>query len=135
MRVMDKSRLCSICRTPIEETDTLVRTELGPAHEKCDVRTGGGPVGRLRRSVLTEAHDLVHGARMRDYAHPRVNLERIAVGWTEIFGVTVTPRQVGLAMVWLKIARDIATPKHDNLVDGAGYFEVLHLAEDKEEPT
>jgi hypothetical protein len=71
---------------------------------------------------------LVHGDRKRDYAHPSTNFVRIARGWEVIFGTTVSNRQVGQALAWLKIARDVGTPKHDNLVDLAGYAEATAMA-------
>lgn len=70
--------------------------------------------------LLAEA-GLVSGHRELDYGSAERNLSRIAELWTAAFGWDVTPRQVALAMVLLKVARDTHRPKHDNLVDIAGY--------------
>ena len=76
-------------------------------------------------TVLEEAAELTEGARARDYDHPSRNFERIAVGWSVIFGVEVTPEQVGLANIWQKVARQVHTPKRDNLVDICGYSRTI----------
>ena len=82
-----------------------------------------------RETILDEARELVNGDRARDYAHPAVNFARIAQVWSVILGVNVTPRQVGLCMVGLKLAREVATPKRDNLVDAAGYLLAIEMAD------
>lgn len=76
--------------------------------------------------VLAEARRSVDTNR-NAYGSPTDNFARIAAFWTVIFGVPVTERQVGLAMIALKVARDIAQPKRDNLVDIPGYAYCLDL--------
>jgi hypothetical protein len=50
------------------------------------------------------------------------NHERIALGFTAIFGVPVTPRQAILAMDWVKTCRLIQSPDHqDSIDDKLGY--------------
>jgi hypothetical protein len=73
--------------------------------------------------VEEEAARLVrNGERQKNYGHPRGDFDKIAQGWTAIFGVTVTAEQVALAMVWLKMARLLSNPAHhDSLVDLIGY--------------
>lgn len=78
-------------------------------------------------SILQEAAEVVSGARMRDYAHPRVNFERIAKMWSVLLDYPVTPRDVARCMIALKLARDVNTPKRDNLVDIAGYAETANM--------
>lgn len=83
------------------------------------------------RTVLEEADSLARGTDRNDgYDHPRHNFNKIASGWSTIFGVAVTPRQVAHAMIWLKVVRDAHAPKRDNLVDIAGYARCIErLAE------
>ena len=72
-------------------------------------------------TIATEAVSLVTGPRQAKYAHPRVNFARIAALWSPILGITVTPEQVALCSVQIKIAREIHTHTRDNLVDLIGY--------------
>lgn len=76
-------------------------------------------------TIATEAVGLVTGDRQKTYAHPRVNFERIAALWSPILGVTVTPEQVALCSVQIKIAREIHSHQRDNLVDAIGYLLTL----------
>ena len=78
-------------------------------------------------SVLLEAQKLVHGDRNADYGHPLDDFSRTARMWSAILGVEVSPEQVGLCMVAVKISRQCNRPKRDNLVDGAGYFETVSM--------
>ena len=77
----------------------------------------------VEKSILQEAEEIINGSRAEDYGSVTENFTKIAVGWKEIFADgNFTPRRVALAMAWLKICRDVNTPKRDNLVDGIGYF-------------
>lgn len=81
-------------------------------------------------TLATEAVTLVTGPRQAAYAHPQVNFSRIAALWSPILGVEVTPRQVALAMVAVKIAREINAPKRDNIVDAIGYLLTLDACQE-----
>lgn len=81
----------------------------------------------MNKTILEEAQELVHGNRQDDYDHPFYNFSRIAKIWEGIFEISVTPEQVALAMIGVKISREINKPKRDNRVDGAGYFETLDM--------
>lgn len=72
-------------------------------------------------SVCQEAHRITHGERNQDYGHPLDDWSRAAAIWSAILGVQVTPDQVGLCMIGVKLARQVHKPKRDNLVDIAGY--------------
>ena len=99
------------------------------------------PVGRSKAVVTTEieidekpepvtaeAGRLVHGARQGDYGHPAEDFARTGKMWAAILGLNaVTPEQVGLCMVALKLSREVNKPKRDNRVDMAGYAETLQL--------
>lgn len=77
--------------------------------------------------ILEEARGLVHGQRQETYGHPLDDFTRTAAIWTAILGCPVTPEQVALCMVGLKISREYHRPGRDNRVDGAGYFATLDL--------
>lgn len=85
------------------------------------------------KSILEEASELVNGARQDYYDHPLDNFTRIAKIWSVILGQDVTPEQVGLCMVGMKVARESYVHKRDNLVDGAGYFYTIQLAMEEAE--
>lgn len=76
---------------------------------------------------LEQALELTTGARQHSYGHPADNFANIAAGWSAIFNRTVTPEQVSLCMIWLKICRELHKPDLDNLVDMAGYVNTLHM--------
>jgi hypothetical protein len=77
----------------------------------------------LRSECLAEAMDLITGDRNREYGEPIHNFERIANGWSIILGRIVEPHEVALCMAWLKIARLVETPMHqDSYTDGAAYM-------------
>ena len=64
--------------------------------------------------------------RQKTYGSPKENFEYIAKRWSLLLGTTITPVQVGLMMLDLKIARLQKNPGHyDSLVDVAGYAACL----------
>ena len=80
-----------------------------------------------KETILEEAQRLVHGDRGANYGHPYDDFSRTAAIWSAILNVQVTPEEVALCMVGLKISREVNKPKRDNVVDGAGYFETLDM--------
>lgn len=73
-------------------------------------------------SILTEAEGLINGARQSVYAHPFDNFTQTAALWSPILGMEVTPEQVALCMIQVKVSRLCNTPNHrDSIVDIAGY--------------
>lgn len=46
---------------------------------------------------------------------------------------SLTPEDVSWLIILLKIARNIATPKRDNLVDTAGYARVIQMMQEGSE--
>lgn len=83
------------------------------------------PVGE--ETIAEEAVRIVYGDREKAYDDPNVNFERIALMWTGTLlrklhpGVTITPNEVALMFVQLKIAREVHKPNRDNRVDMIGY--------------
>jgi hypothetical protein len=81
----------------------------------------------MTEPILSEAHRLINNDRNEAYDHPLDNFNRIKKGWEVIFGIEITEEQVGLAMTWVKIAREAYKHKRDNLVDGAGYLGTVYM--------
>lgn len=75
--------------------------------------------------ILLEAQRVVNGPRRRDYDDPHTNHVRIAKMWSVIVEKEVTPEQVAMCMIALKLAREMHTQKRDNAVDIAGYASCL----------
>ncbi len=82
----------------------------------------------VHETVLEEAMRVVYGARQKSYDHPRENFAVIAALWSEIFDEEVSIKQVGLAMITVKIAREIHSTHRDNFTDIAGYAEATARA-------
>ena len=80
------------------------------------------------RPILEEAAELTDGSRQHDYGHPSVDFAHTALMWTALFAhhlrpgdAGIQPREVPLAMIAVKLAREAHLHKRDNLVDIAGY--------------
>jgi hypothetical protein len=87
----------------------------------------------MQESILDEAKRIVHGERGENYGHPFEDFSRTAKIWSAIIEKEITPEQVALCMIGLKISREINRPKRDNIVDGAGYFETLDMVKQERE--
>lgn len=71
--------------------------------------------------LLEHAAGVVTGRR-RDYGEPAGLFERVAVRWSQVLGTKVTPAQVIVCLVDLKVARLSNDPRHfDSITDIAGY--------------
>jgi hypothetical protein len=79
------------------------------------------------KSVLQEAEQIINGPRRQSYGPAGKSFEKIAGGWSSIVGTPISPRQVALMMIWLKVCRDANKPGRDNLVDAAGYAGLADL--------
>lgn len=77
-------------------------------------------------SILQEAHRLTHGPRQADYGHPLDDYTRTAALVSALLAhklkEPLTPDEMSLAMVCVKLSRQVNAKKRDNTVDGAGYF-------------
>ena len=86
----------------------------------------------IDKTLAEEAVQVVTGPRQAAYDHPRRNFQRIADLWSPILGMKVTPEQVALCCVQIKVAREIHAHKRDNIVDAIGYLLTLDACmEDK----
>jgi hypothetical protein len=75
-----------------------------------------------REKLFDQARILTQD-RGRVYGSPYTNHKRIAQLWSGILDIPITPHQVVLAMVAVKIARLVETPSHfDSQVDSIAYM-------------
>jgi Domain of unknown function (DUF6378) len=64
--------------------------------------------------------------RRRDYGEPVELFEAVAARWSLTLGTKISPAQVVLCLIDLKMTRLARDPKHqDSIVDVAGYAAVL----------
>lgn len=64
--------------------------------------------------------------RERQYGSPETNFAQIAARWSLTLGIPVSPVQVALCLIDLKLARLSHDPKHlDSIADVAGYAACL----------
>ena len=85
--------------------------------------------------MLLEAARAVE-ERGRVYGSPAPNMTATARLWSVVLGQAVTPSQVALCLIQLKVARLLTTPTHrDSMVDIAGYAAVLHKCQLATTPT
>lgn len=77
-------------------------------------------------SMLLEAADVV-GERRKTYGEPANSMAAVASRWSITLGRPVTPVEVVLCLIDLKLARLGHDPAHrDSILDIAGYAAVLH---------
>lgn len=81
-----------------------------------------------KKPMLHEAQDLIQGDRQQDYGNKLQNFSQIAMLWQGTLamklapGQRITPEDVALCMMQVKIARLAKSPDHkDSIVDVAGY--------------
>ncbi len=78
------------------------------------------------KSVMQQAHELIHGQRASDYGDALENFSHIAMGFSFVLGrklnAPVTAEEVAMMMQTLKMSRLTQQPDHlDSLVDNLGY--------------
>jgi hypothetical protein len=75
--------------------------------------------------MLKHAAGVVENRR-RQYGDAAQLFDHIAKRWTLVLGTKVTPAQVALCLIDLKMARLVHNPAHlDSIVDVAGYAACL----------
>ena len=77
-----------------------------------------------RDEILQTACDLINGERDKEYGDAYLNHARIAALWTTYVRSKpddLTPIDVAMMLVLMKVARSIETPKDDSFIDIAGY--------------
>jgi Domain of unknown function (DUF6378) len=64
--------------------------------------------------------------RERIYGPPEENFAQVARRWSLVLGISISPMQVALCLIDLKLARLTRDPSHlDSIVDVAGYAACL----------
>ena len=64
--------------------------------------------------------------RERIYGPPEESFAQIATRWSLVLGIDVSPAQVALCLIDLKLARLTRDPSHlDSIIDVAGYAACL----------
>lgn len=86
--------------------------------------------GKSNRSVLAEAEEIINGQRREDYGGPAESFGRIARMWSGYLGSEVTPEDVAMLMVLLKVSRAKQGFQRDSLVDIAGYAGCVELLQE-----
>ena len=77
-------------------------------------------------SILKHAADVL-AERSKIYGEPGKAMAAIAARWSLTLGHPVTPAEVVLCMIDLKLTRQARDPRHqDSILDIAGYAAVLH---------
>lgn len=86
------------------------------------------PANPSTPKILHEADAIINGQRQADYGDKRQNFTQIAMLWQGTLamklapGETITPEDVALCMMQVKIARLAKSPNHrDSVLDIAGY--------------
>jgi hypothetical protein len=76
-------------------------------------------------NLLLQAAEIVKERRAA-YGHSKTMMASVARRWSETLGQTVTPEEVVLCLIDLKLVRLAHDPQHrDSILDVAGYAAVL----------
>lgn len=75
-----------------------------------------------REEILSKAEEIVTGARETTYGSPEDSFRTIAGLWGSYLGTDISPTDVAMLMVLLKVARSRGSARYaDNYIDIAGY--------------
>jgi hypothetical protein len=91
-----------------------------------------GEVEDHEENILEEANRIVaisEGRTLR-YGHPAVNFTHTAGLWRAAFSWDVNAQRVAMAIILLKLSREINMHTRDNLTDIAGYARTIEMVED-----
>ena len=83
-------------------------------------------------SILSEAERIVNGERQADYSDPVANFKHISSIASAISKENLSPTTCAIVMIAVKLARENYKHKRDNLVDLAGYAEILNRIKESE---
>jgi hypothetical protein len=81
-------------------------------------------------NILQEADKITGGERHDSYGHPRLDFSRTSQLWSAFLGIEITPEQVPLMMILLKVSREANKHKRDNLTDIAGYARTREMLDE-----
>ena len=83
-------------------------------------------------SILSEAERIVNGDRQADYSDPVENFKHISAIASAISKEELSPTTCAIVMIAVKLARENYKHKRDNLVDLAGYVEIMNRIKESE---
>ncbi len=88
------------------------------------------------KSILAEAADIVGNSRQDDYGDPTEDFSRISTIWSVLLEnklqTELTPGDVAVMMIALKLSRATNKHKRDNWVDIAGYAQCGDMCTNKQ---
>ena len=80
----------------------------------------------MRRQMVLKRAEAVLSERQHSYGDSAVSMAAVAARWSITLGQSVTPEQVVLCLIDLKLTRLSHDPRHyDSAVDLAGYAALL----------
>ena len=86
------------------------------------------------KSPCTEAADMVHGIKGAEYGRPLEDFQAVANAMNAYLGkkygrpfAVLSPEDIPIFQIMVKVMREAERPKHDNRVDIAGYAETLEM--------
>ena len=83
-------------------------------------------------SILSEAERIVNGDRQAHYSDPVENFKHISAIASSISKEELSPTTCAIVMIAVKLARENYKHKRDNLVDLAGYVEIMNRIKESE---
>ena len=86
---------------------------------------------KTAREYLERATKIVQGQRQFDYGNKYVNHENIAKLWSAYLGYEVSPHDVAICMLLVKVARLKHRKTEDCYVDMAGYAAIAGEIQEK----
>lgn len=100
------------------------------------LKAAGIAIDKMKTSAIDEAKEIIYGDREQTYGKPAHNLRNIADYWmhymntkatviTKAGTAYLTPEDVCIMMILLKIARQSNSYKRDNIVDAIGYLGLI----------
>ena len=111
----------------------------GAQMEYAVAMAAGLDVASEPRDVLDEAAEITRGDRQASYGPPDQDFARTAALWNVLFTpfcdvaadgsafLNMPPRAVAMAMIALKLSREVHQKKRDNPVDIAGYARCMDM--------
>jgi hypothetical protein len=88
----------------------------------------GPQEAKTQEDILMEARRITNVARQKAYGHPVDDFTRTGRMWAAILNMPhVSPQQVAMCMIAVKISREVNSPGRDNRVDIAGYVNCLDM--------